>query len=83
MDLTFKTKRFITTLYLAPTISPAGWITAWGNRHSSWKSGFVVRFLWLGFLLRWGKIPYKPYQTLHHPWINDYMLDLALAEEPH
>lgn len=70
MDITFKTKRFITTLYLAPSISPAGWITAWGNRHSSWKHGFVCRFLWFGWLVRWGKVR-KPYKLVHYPWMHD------------
>lgn len=55
MDITFKCRRFTTTLYLAPTISCEGMIAIWKGRHGGWKKGFVVRFLWLGFLLRWGK----------------------------
>lgn len=88
MDITFKTKRFITTLYWAPTISAAGWITAWKNRDPNWRSGFVARFLWLGFLVRWGKIPY--WQTPRGKFIKaieeandgDYFTDY-LNEAPH
>jgi len=88
MDLTFKTKRFITTIYIAPTISPQGWITAWKNRHSSWKHGFVCRFLWLGFLFRWGKIPYwqtprgKLELMIEQANDGDYFLDF-INEEQH
>jgi len=58
MDLTFKGFGIITTIYVAPTISYKGWLTARKGQHSSWKHGFVCRFLWFGWLLRWGKIPY-------------------------
>lgn len=79
MEITFKGLGVIATAYIVPTISHEGWVAAWKNRHSRWKHGFVVRILWLGFVLRWGKIPYKhkPYVTVEHPWVLD------LYEEEH
>ncbi len=56
VDITFKYERFTTTLYLAPRISPKSKFTAWKGCHKGWTHGFVVRVLWLGFLLRWGKV---------------------------
>jgi hypothetical protein len=56
MDINFRCERFITTLYLAPRISPKGKLAAWEGCHRGWKRGFVVRVLWFGFLLRWDKI---------------------------
>jgi hypothetical protein len=48
-------------VYLAPI--PPHPISAWGNKHTGWRSGFIVRFLWLGYVLRWGKIPYAVAET--------------------
>lgn len=88
MDITFKCRRFTITLYLAPTISPNGKIAVWKGRHSGWKRGFVVRVLWLGFLVRWDRVqPFIP--SLYSPleWAlriqGDYPLDFLEPEGPH
>lgn len=88
MDITFKCRRFTATLYLAPTTSAEGWITAWKNRHSSWKHGFVVRVLWLGFILRWGKVKKaipSQYSALERALSvqNAYPTDFLEPEGPH
>lgn len=57
MELKFKGLGFTWTLYAVPAISHNGWIAAWWGVDAKWKHGFVVRLLWLGFVLRWG--PYK------------------------
>jgi hypothetical protein len=87
MDITFKGLGITTTLYWAPTISYRGWIAAWKGQHSDWKHGFVIRFLWLGYLLRWGKIKRNNFRRQFENMIaqaddGDYFADY-LNEAPH
>lgn len=56
MDIRHTNPWFTVSVYLAP-IHHSGLVAAWGNKHTAWKSGFIVRVLWFGFVLRWGKIP--------------------------
>lgn len=56
MDIRHTNPWFTVSVYLAP-IHHSGLVAAWGNKHTAWKSGFIVRVLWLGFVLRWGKLP--------------------------
>lgn len=41
--------------YTAP-VSYRGRFTYWKGQHSDYKSGYVVRLLWLGFVIRWNKL---------------------------
>jgi len=61
MDIRLQTPWFTTSVYLAPI--PPKPIAAWGNKHTGWKHGFVARFLWLGYVLRWGKVPAETEQA--------------------
>ena len=76
MDIRLQTPWFTTSLYLAPlhrTFHWYGWPgLAWWGKHSAWKHGFVVRLMWLGFVLRWGKIPYaaRPEYSRMRTWQN-------------
>lgn len=56
MDISFTGFGITTTIYTAPTKRQTP-ITSWKGKHSGWKSGFVVRFYRLGFILRWNKVP--------------------------
>lgn len=58
LELKFTGLGLTTTLYTA-SLSPRGLITAWKGQHERWKHGFVVRAFWLGFVVRWGRIPYS------------------------
>jgi hypothetical protein len=42
-------------LYTAP-IHPDGWFQLRKGAHSGYKSGYVARVLWLGFVLRWNAV---------------------------
>lgn len=69
-DIRLRLPNFTASLYLAPLRG----ITAWRGKHSKWRSGFVVRVLWLGIVVRWGQR--KVYFDYEGPeWIFD--------EEPH
>lgn len=41
------------TLYFAP--AHHGLFKVWRQKHPHWRGGFVVRLLWLGFVVRWGR----------------------------
>lgn len=55
----YKRRKYTATVYLAPAVRPA----AWWQKDPRWKHGFVVRLLWLGFVVRWG----------HKPTLDDLM----------
>ena len=57
MEIKYRNRNFTTGVYTAP-IHPAGWFTAWGNKHPSWRRGFIVRALWFGFVVRWSRVPF-------------------------
>lgn len=59
MELNFKGFGRIITLYAVPALSPKGLVACWTQKHSHYRGGFVARFFWLGFVYRYGFIPYK------------------------
>lgn len=63
MELRFTRKNSTAAIYTSPTFSENGIIAAWKGKHSRWKHGFVVRVLWFGLVVRWGKVqstwPYR------------------------
>jgi hypothetical protein len=51
--MNFKRKQFEIAIYLArPAV-----LSAWWQKSAYYKRGFVVRLLWLGFVLRYGAVP--------------------------
>ena len=70
-DIRLRLPNFTASLYLAPSRG----ITAWRGKHSSWRCGFVVRVLWLGIVVRWGR-----HRKLHFDYGGSYF---ELDEEPH
>lgn len=65
-DIRLRLPNFTASIYLAPSKG----ITAWRGKHSHWRSGFIIRVLWLGFVVRWG-LTYEGY------------LAIPFDEEPH
>lgn len=45
----------IVTLYTTPQFSCEGPLAIWKQRSKHYRTGFVARFLWLGFIFRYGK----------------------------
>jgi hypothetical protein len=48
-------KKYAIEAYAVPTCSSDGLVTIWRGRHAKYEGGFVIRFFWLGFVLRWRK----------------------------
>ena len=68
ISLSFRTPWLITSLYLA-RISKIGIISYWLNKHYAWQHGFIIRFFWLGFVLRWSK--YYDDGPYYIPFLDD------------
>lgn len=55
MELAINLSPFFTATLYATTLASYGWIALWPQKSEHWAGGFVVRLLWLGFVIRWWK----------------------------
>jgi len=78
-DARFRLTNFVANFYLAP-ISEKGLIAAWRGQHAQWRSGFVLRVLWLGFVVRWGYVKRKARTYFDNEEFWEFSF---LDEEPH
>lgn len=58
-DLTLWLPRLQISLYWCPVLSDKGLVACWRQRSAYYARGFVLRVLWLGFIVRQGKPAHK------------------------